>query len=623
MCGINGFIQKRHLCDREELYSIVHNMNETIVYRGPDSEGLYADDKCALGMRRLSVIDVEGGNQPIWNDSKSLMIVYNGEIYNYRFLKRRLIEEGCIFHTNSDTEVVLKGYEKHGTEYFAELEGMFAICLYDKRSEEWILARDKIGEKPLYYYHDKDCFVFGSELKSLLITGYVPKKIDYEGLCQFFQLTYIPAPYTIIDNVKKLMPATYLIFRKDGSISSSYYWKLALSDERLIDYESGKKALREAFLESVEKRMISDVPLGAFLSGGFDSTVVVGAMSYLSDNPIKTFTVGLEGKDQDESGMAALVAKKHHTDHTVLKLDWNKAFEEMEDVLEAMGEPLANPTLIATYQISKLAKEFVTVCLTGDAGDELFAGYDKYLISYYSDIYNRIPKIVRKFGIEPLANLIPKDKNISRKILKVVNNSEKEVFGQRKNLMCLGFKNEEIGFLMRKLSIPEMQFIWNVYNEYPEVDEQKRAQYLDLKIALEGCMLSTVDRGSMLASLETRIPMLDSKIIELVFSLPTEYKIRGKQRKRILKDAFRDMIPDELYKFPKHGFGVPIGKWIKDSMQSDFEKYINKEYLNTQGLFSYEYIKEVFNSHLTGKMDRGRELWSFFVFQNWYERNMT
>ena len=517
--------------------------------------------------------------------------------------------------------MILRGYEKYGVCFFKLLEGMFAICIYDILNGEWILARDRVGEKPLYYYYDEDCFLFGSELASLLSTGRIPKRIDHEGLCHFLRLTYIPAPYTIIEKVKKLMPATYLILRKDGSVKSETYWNLELGrNAEYLDYEKSKKVLRETFIEAVESRMISDVPLGAFLSGGFDSTVVVGTMAYLSDKSIKTFTVGLDGKNQDESEMAALVAKKHHTDHTVLKLDWNNAFDEINVILDAMGEPLANPTLIASYQISKLAKEYVSVCLTGDAGDELFAGYDKYLISYYSDIYNRIPGIIRKFGIEPFANAIPKDMNISRKMMKVIENADKDMFEQRKQLMCLGFKDDELDFLMLRQDIPDMQFIKNVYNEFLSVDEKKRAQYLDLKISLEGCMLSTVDRGSMLASLETRVPMLDSKIVEFAFSMPTEYKIIGRQRKRILKDAFSDMIPDELYRFPKHGFGVPIGKWIKDYMGTEFNKYINRDYLEYQGIFSYNYISEIYKSHITGKRDRGRELWSFYVFQNWYDK---
>ena len=454
MCGINGLIKLNLRFDCGNMKETVHLMNEQIFHRGPDSEGLYADEYCALGMRRLSIIDLKTGNQPIWNETRELMIVFNGEMYNYLSLRNELIGKGHSFYTNSDTEVVLHGYEEYGTDFFDKMEGMYAFAIYDLKQKSWIIVRDRIGEKPLYYTYTKDFFLFGSELKSLISTGLIKKVIDKEALSIYFQLTYIPAPYSIFEDVKKLPPASYMTIDAEGRIEIRKYWELKIDhDDRFQDYEWCKKQLREIFMNAVESRMVSDVPVGAFLSGGIDSTVIVGAMSQIAKKPVNTFTIGFEDKRHDESHLASLVAKKYHTNHRILPLNWDEAVDSISHVLSKMNEPFADSSLIATYVVSKMAKEYVSVILTGDAGDEIFAGYNKYLISYYGNKYNRIPKILRKGLIEPFVRILPSKSEFAKKANKVIGSSSMNIFEQRKYLMSLGFKPAELPSLMSDIPV--------------------------------------------------------------------------------------------------------------------------------------------------------------------------
>ena len=622
MCGINGIIQFNHKRTAGDLRNIVHDMNERIIHRGPDDEGLFADEFCSLGMRRLSIIDLAGGNQPIWNPDHTKVIVYNGEIYNFKVLREELIKAGYSFRTNSDTEVILLGYEEYGVEILNKLEGMFAFVIYDLNEKKWILARDRTGEKPLYYHIDPEKAIFASELKSITATGLVKKEIDTTALSQYFQLTYIPAPLTIFTGIRKLPPGHYMVIDADGGSEIKQYWHLNSEIDPSIGYEEYKKKLREALISSVERRMISDVPIGAFLSGGFDSSIVVGIMSLLSPGKVNTFTVSFDDKIYDESKLAELVAKKNNTNHTVLKISEEEILGNIPDLLGNIDEPFADSSLIAVNAISKKAREYVKVVLTGDGGDELFAGYNKYLLPYYGKRYKKIPKFLRKGVIEKSLNLLPSKSYRVMGIRKVINACGLDEVEQIRYMMSLGFKPDELKELIPGIDTETMDFISEQYAFLSSADAQTRTQYVDVKTVLEGDMLPKVDRASMFASLETRVPMLDSKVIELAFDTPTEYKIKGKNRKIILKDTFRDLLPDELFRAPKHGFGVPVSDWLENSLKDQLLKYSDEEFLRSQGLFSADYIGKVIEQHMTHQIDRFSTLWSFYVFQNWYEREM-
>ncbi|MCM1325843.1 MAG: asparagine synthase (glutamine-hydrolyzing) [Bacteroidales bacterium] len=631
MCGINGFIKFENgqsTYADSYMKSVVHDMNEKIIHRGPNSEGLYVDESCSLGMRRLAIIDLDTGAQPIYNQTHDKLIVFNGEIYNYKELRAELIAEGCVFQTKSDTEVVLVGVERYGKDFIKRLEGMFAFCIYDKNAQTWLLARDKAGEKPFYYYKGTDFMLFASELKSLLCTNLVPREIDEKSLTTYFQLAYVPAPKSIIKGVYKLMPGTIMQINKSGYVASEVYWslkeELSTFDEKYNNYDNCKKWLRDALFESVEHRMISDVPLGAFLSGGIDSSIIVGIMSELSSHPINTFTIGFQEKTYDESELAAITAKKNGAKHHILRLDWDAAVGSIDTILDNMDEPFADPSLVASYVVSKMTKEYVTVALTGDGSDELFGGYNKYLMPYYGRMYKKVPPILRKRVIEPTMTKISSANPLFRKVNKVVANAEVPVELQTKRLMSRAFSYEEAGKLLLKTDISKMNFIKKCFYDLdmPYVDEQLRIQYVDFHTVLEGQMLPKVDRAGMLASLETRVPMLDSKVISLAFHMPGKFKIAGKHRKIILKDTFKDMLPAELFKAQKHGFDVPVGVWLRGELKSRLDKYSSKEFIEKQGLFNKEFVDAIIKEHKSLDVEGSTKLWSFFVFQSWYERYM-
>lgn len=624
MCGINGFVSYNSSIDEEGIYSTVKRMNNAIVHRGPDSEGIFSEKNMGMGMRRLSIIDVEGGKQPIFNEDHSLVIVYNGELYNYKELKQLLEKKGHIFSTNSDAEVVLHSFEEYGGDCLERFEGMFAFAIYNRNTQSFFIARDRIGEKPLYYYNDRKSFFFASELKSILTVADFSKKIDRVALSQFFQFTYIPAPLSIFENVFKLMAGMYMTVDCHGNIDIKQYWD-ANAGKGIIceDYETCKRIVREKVFAAVEKRMVSDVEIGAFLSGGIDSSIVVAVMSQLSSKSVNTFTIGYKNKAYDESGRAQLVADKYKTNHHVLYLDYDAVLPELDKIIGNIDEPFADSSLIPTYMVSKFASDYVKVVLTGDAGDEVFGGYEKYLIGYYSALYNKVPGAVRNSIIPKLMPMLPTNISLTRKIRKVVDNSALDIFEQRLNLMRLGFKEDELANLfVGDLNLEDsVRPVKEHYERFKSnAEEMTRAQYTDLKFVLEGDMFAKVDRASMLTSLETRAPLVDSAVIDFAFQLPDKFKIEKREKKKVFRDAFRDLIPEKLFSASKKGFGVPIGDWLMGPLNGRLIKKMDPDYLEQQGIFNSRYINRIYQEHLNKKRNRATELWTFFVFQQWYER---
>lgn len=621
MCGINGFFQFRNKFNKNKIENMILKMNNQIIHRGPDDDGVFLDNNIGLGMRRLSIIDLDTGSQPIFNEDNTLVIVFNGEIYNYKSLKKDLINKGHIFYTNSDTEVVLHCYEEYKKNSFNKLKGMFAFSIYDIKKEKIILARDRAGEKPLYYHKNNNHFIFASELKSILSTNLLKKAINKKGLNQYFRLTYIPAPYTIFNNVYKLKPGHYIEISQNGKIKTKEYWDVEYKEHFLIrDYDECKAKLRETMYKAVEEAMVSDVPIGTFLSGGIDSTIITGIASQLSIKKIDTFTIGYKDQQFDESERAKLAADFHNTNHHLKFLDHEDILNNLDRILKNIDEPFADSSYLPTYMVSNFASNYVKTVLTGDSGDELFGGYEKYLIGFYSNKYNRLPKWVRKNIIEKIIYKIPDTTSLTRKVRKVIDNSHKNIFEQRKSLMCLGFKENEIRKLLKPqyLQNNSLNFIRNYYTDINMDSELHNALYTDLKVVLEGDMLHKVDRASMLNSLETRVPMLQKDVIELSAKIPAEYKINSKNKKIILKDTFGDLIPEELINAKKHGFGLPIGKWFKNELKSKLLKELNEDRIRSEGILNYDYIEKVLEQHFSNKVNRFSELWSLFVFQKWY-----
>lgn len=625
MCGINGFIDFRKLYTKEQRTDLVHRMNEKIRYRGPNQEGSYSNGQLTMGMRRLSVIDVENGSQPIFNEQKNLAVVYNGEIYNFKHLRKCLADKGHFFQTKTDTEVIIHGYEEYGNEIFKMLDGMFAIALYNSDTGKLIIARDKMGEKPLFYYKNTDVFLFGSELKSLVSTGFVHNEINKVALNQYFQLTYIPSPLTIYQNVYKLLPGHFLEVFSDGTFVKNCYWNLkdVIGPDYHVSLEESKLQLKEKLAQAVKERMVSDVPLGAFLSGGIDSSIIVGLMSKYSNQPVETFTIGFHEKEYDERERARKVADYFHTNHHECILDYKETMNMVDDILNEMDEPFADSSVLPTYLVSKFASQYVKVVLTGDAGDELFLGYSKYLMKYYTLAYKRIPGFVRKKMLEPLFHLLPDNHSLTRKINKVLSVIDKQPCDQWITLMSNAFKTEELYKLLNPqfFETSSLDMLKNFYEECPG-DDFKKVQYLDLKVVLEGDMLVKADRMSMLHSLETRTPMLANDIVSFALKLPTTYKISKNRLKIILKETFHDILPSGFTKLPKSGFAVPLDYWFRNELKEELNTVFSKDVVESQGIFNYSYISEILEEHFTQKKNRKSEIWTLYVFQKWFSRNM-
>ncbi len=602
MGGICGFIDFSKKFNKDYMLNIVSAMNSALY--NTKEEYVFANDFCAIGKKDN------------YCENENFVLFFHGDLYNKQFLSQKYS-----FESNNEAELLLNIYKQKENGFFKELSGKFVVLVYNKITNTVSIARDKVGSKQIYYYKNDDCFMFSTELNALLATDIVPKKIDKAALSQYLQLTYTPAPLTIIKDVKKLRPSIIFSIDSNGYISENEYWTLThCIDEKYTDFDTCKAELKNLLYSSVKEKLDLYSDSGAFLSGGFDSSIVVGVMSDVSDKPIKTFTIGYDDKQFDESELAGIVAKRNNTNHTVLNLDWDKVVNNIDTVLDGVDEPYADSSLIATYAVCNLAKQYTDVAFMGDAGDELFAGYNKYLISYYGNKYKKIPKFIRKGIIEPLSKLIPRKSSLYRKVNKVISSVDMPIFEQRKRMMSLGFKPEELKNLMLDGFVDDMDFIREHYEYLSDADEQTRAQYVDFKTVLEGDMLPKVELASRLSGLKTCAPILDDNIIDFAYSIPTEFKINKANRKIILKETFRYLLPDELFSAPKHGFAVPIGAWLETNLKDKLLSYTNKDFLEKQGLFSYDYINKIINEHFTHQKNRYSELWAFFVFQNWYKK---
>lgn len=636
MCGINGCLYKGKQ-EEGKLRSLITTMNQEIIHRGPDDEGSYVhaheDYSIALGMRRLSIIDLDSGNQPKYNDTKSVVIVFNGEIYNFKELRKELQDKGARFHSNSDTEVVLKLYEQEGIDSFKKLNGMFAFSILDKRQNKVIISRDYFGEKPLYYYQDEEKIIWASELKSIISNFPELKKISGLALNMFLTLTYIPAPITIYDKIYKLEPGHFLeIDLQKFSIKDNEFWDIDLDTPvDLTDYDKAKEELKKRLYNSVEKRMISDVPLGVFLSGGVDSTIVAAIMSDISPVPIKTFSVAYSNSRYDESERARLVAKHIKSEHFEYTLDYEEILQDLDKIVLNYDEPFADSSSLPTYYISKKTVDHVKVALTGDGGDEIFGGYNKYLLHTYGKIYHRlVPNAVNNFILRMIGNSRLGNRDTkspltkAKKMLKSVGNSPEM---SHLNILSLGFTDVERSRLLNFDHFHDVyqKLLKNAFKSQVKTNRSslKLARFLDKQISLEGDMLVKVDRASMLNSLECRAPFLDHKLEELSYHMPDKFLIKGSNKKRILKDTFEDMLPKNFFKSSKFGFEVPVSDWLRKELKEEIYDVLSEKNLKKHNFFRYEYIEELLEQHINQKQDQSVKLWTLFCFQKWYNYNFA
>ena len=618
MCGISGIIS-HNIDDKSRLLKMSNSIN----HRGPDDSGVFTHaDKsysAGMGMRRLSIIDLQTGKQPISSEDSSKTIVFNGEIYNYKLLRDELALTGIAFKTHSDTEVILKLYEKYGVDSFSMLDGMFAFSIYDKTIDKIYIARDYFGEKPLYYTSFENRFYWASELKS--ITNILPQKpnLSEEAISIFFQLTYIPAPLTIYQNVFKLKPNHFIEYNCiNGSFNIREINTTKITTNQILTFSEAKKKTHDLVNKSVLSRAVSDVPIGSFLSGGVDSSIVSLCLSKLSDMPIHTFSIGFEKKSFDETEKSKTVAKLIGSNHHEFVVSLKDIKEKINDVILNFDEPFADSSALPTYMVSKLTKGQVKVALTGDGGDEVFGGYNKYYMGQLNNRYTGIvPNGIHEF-LNKKTNKILKIKNDNRgyrfkinRALNAIDYSDESYY----NIISLGFQHNELNRLLREnLSI---ESVFNILNG-------KRAKSLhdfrdiDKNISLEGDLLVKVDRTSMSCSIECRAPFLNKELWDFTNGLPEKYLLKRFDKKHILKEAFKDYFPEKFLDKQKKGFGVPVGDWLRKDLKKELKEYTDIVFLNKQSIFNVSYISKMVDDHIEGRVDNTFKVWSFFCFQKWY-----
>jgi len=619
MCGIAGVISFDSAPpDR----ATVHRMCETIVHRGPDDEGIFVKDNVALAMRRLSIIDLAGGHQPIHNEDKTIWIVFNGEIYNFRELRAELESKGHRFATNTDTEAIVHLYEEYGSQCVSKLRGMFAFAIYDERCKQLLLARDRLGIKPLHYAVHEGRLLFGSEIKAVLAAAPELAEIRSEAVVDYLSLGYIPDPLTVFRKIRKLPPGHLLLLNEGGECQVRSYWDVPEFNTHEPTSEAEcLEELTHRLSEAVRIRLISDVPLGALLSGGTDSSIVVALMAKASSSPVKTFSIGFEHADFDETRYARLVAEKFQTDHHELIFEPNLQ-EELNYLTCRLDEPFGDASMLPTYCVSRLARQHVTVALSGDGGDELFAGYDRYRMHATFKVSEKIPKWMGNLYREHIYPRLPRDAYgrqfaynfslpSSERYLDAISSRPK--LDSRRDVLSGDFLSSiDAGW------DPLEMFREHLRNAKAG-DALSRLLYLDIKTYLCGDILTKVDRMSMLTSLEARVPILDHIFLEWVTGLSVRWKWNGKTQKYILKKlAERLGVPREVIYRPKRGFALPLVHWIRKDLREEFMRILLEPRTVQRGYFDSQGVKLLLDEHLRGRRDHSMELWRLLIFELWH-----
>ncbi|MCJ7816571.1 MAG: asparagine synthase (glutamine-hydrolyzing) [Candidatus Aenigmarchaeota archaeon] len=627
MCGICGF--------NWEDKGLIKKCTDTLSHRGPDDKGYYTDELVSLGHRRLSIIDLsEKGRQPMPNEDETVWIVFNGEIYNYKALAKILEEKGHRFFSNTDTEVIIHAYEEWGKDCLKLFNGMFAFCIYDRNKNLFFIARDRIGIKPLYYTFYNGNFVFASEMKAILKAEIFKPQINFDSLNKFLMLRYIPGNESIFRYIRKLLPSHYMIFDlKSRHLSSKRYWNLKeyIVKKREKEYI---KELKNLLMESVSLRLVSDVPLGAYLSGGIDSAVVVGAMRKLNpDGEIRTFSVGFEQGDKfNELDHAKYVSDFFETNHKEFIIGADAA-KLLPSIIWHLDEPIADPAIVPTFLLSKHAKKYVTVVLTGDGGDEMFAGYDQYK---FLDFGNRIRRLPLKEKIPRLAKLLPA--TYLDRIYKYSSSTGDRIF-DRAGKFLKSIDNNNAGAYLEVLSIfdeaERLRILdgkaiekigdFNCYEKFNREFFNKnfsflnKILYFDINNVLPEDFLMKVDKMTMANAVEGRVPLLDFRIAEFSFSLPPQLKLHNFTTKYILKKTAREFIPARILKRKKQTFHMPIDVWLEKDLKPILESLLSKDDIKNQGYFNNNEIEKIFKNYRSSPLFYGRQLWSLLNFEIWHK----
>ncbi|MFQ6038008.1 MAG: asparagine synthase (glutamine-hydrolyzing) [Candidatus Aminicenantales bacterium] len=630
MCGICGlaFPDSR----ASDASSSVAAMCETLVHRGPDDHGVHAEPKAALGTRRLSIIDLEKGHQPLSNENGTIWVAHNGEVYNFPQLREELASRGHRFRTRTDTETLVHAYEEWGEAFVHRLRGMFAFALWDAGKERLILVRDRIGIKPLYYTLLKDrTLVFGSEMKALLAYPRVPRVLDPRALDLYLTLEYIPAPHSIFKNIFKLPAASLLEYHR-GAVKVKTYWEVPHSEPELKEgknhrLEDVKEELYERIKEAIRLRLISDVPLGAFLSGGIDSSCIVGMMRELGVSPLRTFSVGFEDSSYDELTHARRIAEKFQTEHQEFILH-PKALDLTDRIIRHIDEPFGDFSVFPTYLVSKMARNHVKVILSGDGGDEVFGGYEHYQAQKLA----RFP--VTLLGQRVLSPVVcalppsPKKKGLWNKIQRFCQGLDYPAENRHLRWMMFLSARDKGALYTEDFQkmldggavLPDVPPFRDVFEEAEAFDTVNRELCIDLRTYLADDILVKVDRMSMAVSLETRVPLLDHGLVEFVYSLPGTWKLKGLKTKWIFKKTMERLLPKENIYRSKEGFSIPIKHWLRTDLKDLMLETLSPKRIREDGIFRYEAVQRMIRAHLEARKNFSHQLWALLVYEIWKDR---
>ncbi len=675
MCGITGWINlNTNEYSRDHNEAILHSMCERIVHRGPDSEGLWTDDTVALGMRRLSIIDLKTGDQPVFSEDRSVVVMMNGELYNYREVRADLENRGHKFTTQTDTEILPHLYQEHGDALVDYLNGMYAFALWDTRKKKLLIARDRFGEKPLYYGIFDGKLLYASEPKALLAHPSVKAEINLDALRHYVSFDYVPAPMSIYKGIHKL-PAAHMLTVENGEVKTRRYWDLSWSEPEAAATEflrsppdlggvadasadgvvggrggsldeptsNGRKntlhtgsgsasfadsavELKHLLSDAVRMRLVSDVPLGILLSGGIDSSTVAAFAVQHATEKVRTFSIGFEEDSFDESKYAKQVAKHLDTEHYEEKLSAEKAGDLISEIGTWLDEPLSDGSLIPTYLLARFVRKHVTVALGGDGGDELFAGYPMYYAHKVAAKYESIPAFLRSGLIEPIVNSLPVSTNnmsFDYKAKRFVRASKSDAVERHHSWFGSFAAGQHSSLLTRDVLEHTNADIYRGVRELVNASDAKNVieqmQYADINFYMAEDILTKVDRAAMAVSLETRAPFLDPRIGQFAASIPLEYKLKGKTGKYILRKAAEGLIPKTILHRPKKGFGIPIADWLKGRLNPLIHDLLAPQRLKEQGLFDADYVQKLIKEHETGTASHHKELWTLLVFQLWWD----
>lgn len=600
MCGFVGYVNKKD--NKEEN---IKKMADLIAHRGPDSEGYYTDDNIALGFRRLSIIDLNNGSQPIYNEDKTLVVVFNGEIYNYKDLKEELIKKGHTFTTNTDTEVLVHGYEEYKEKILDKLRGMFAFVIYDTKNKELFAARDFYGIKPFYYATMEDTFMFGSEIKSFLIHPDFKKKLNRKALEYYLTFQYSALEETFFSNVYKLMPGHYLKY-KDGNLEIKKYYEIKFEEDNTKSYEEWKKEIDKLLKDSVKAHKISDVEVGSFLSSGVDSSYIAA-----SSDVDKTFTVGFNDEKYSEISYAKDLSEKINTQNISKIITKEEYFKSLSNIMYYMDEPLADPSAVALYFVTKIASENVKVSLSGEGADEIFGGYNIYQEPFVWPWYYKIPYTIRKV-LGSIAGIFPSHRGLNfivRRGKKLENRfvGNAFIFDNKEIKKLLSFKRETKGF---------EDLTAYYYEKVKDKDDVTKMQYIDFNFWLIGDILLKADKMSMANSLEVRVPFLDRPLIDYASKLPTKYKVDKYKTKKLFREIAAETLESKVSNKKKLGFPVPIRVWMKDD---DVYNTIKARFETAGEYFNTKKIIKLLDDHKNGKKDNSRKVWTIYIFLLWYD----